>query len=134
MVYMRDGHIWEVHSGKRRGQWEVESVRCHPFAGGFECDCRQSERGTQEGGEAASETMSHQPDVGVRKEEEQVLDQFLNSRCSRACRERELDGNSRRPWSKIGCLGGVRRRDMGRRSVSGNQTNRSSRIPSKKST
>lgn len=79
MVYMRGGYVWQVRSGGGRGQREMESVRCHPFAGRFECHCGQSESGTEEGGEAASETVPDQPDVGVRKEEAQVLDEFLDA-------------------------------------------------------
>lgn len=92
MVYVRDGYMWQVHSGWRRGQWEVESACCHPFTGCFECDRRQPKCRTQEGGKASSEAVSHQPDVSVRKEKTQVVDKSLDSGRSKACPEKWLDG------------------------------------------
>lgn len=67
-------------------------MRCHPFTRRFECDRRQPECGTKEGGKAASEAVPHQPDVSMGKEKPQVVDKFLDSRRSNACREKWLDG------------------------------------------
>lgn len=92
MVYMRDGYMWQAHSGQRRGQWKMESVGCYPFTWSPECNCRKPKRGTQEGGNASSETVPNQPDVSVWKERSQVVDKSLNARRSEACPEKWLDG------------------------------------------
>lgn len=89
MVYVRDGYAWQARSG---GQREMESVCCHPFAGRFECDRRQPERGAQKRGEASSEAVANQPDVSMRKERAQVVDEFLNAGRSGARPEEWLDG------------------------------------------